>query len=264
MTKALPKDLTSYDFLKAAAVILMVIDHIGYYFYPDELWLRVIGRMCVPIWFFLIGYARSRDLGPKLWIGSALLVLGNAVSGMYIFPLNILPTMILIRLLIDPMMEQAKKSVSNLWSIATLLFLVAIPTSIITEYGTLALIMAMYGYIARHKEELGNIRSQYDGIVAYCLISFVIIQYLSFGFNGPSFWSLCAVTFASMAALYYFKPATYPGLTKKLPGIAVKPIRFLGRYTLEIYVVHLLAFKGLAMVFNPQEYSFWDWGWISL
>ena len=81
MTKNLPRDLTSYDFLKAVAVLLMVIDHVGFYFYPDQQWFRVFGRLCVPIWFFLIGYARSRDLSLYLWGGMILLVFAQPAGG---------------------------------------------------------------------------------------------------------------------------------------------------------------------------------------
>ena len=34
--KQLPRELTSYDFLKAFALITMVIDHTGYYFFPEQ------------------------------------------------------------------------------------------------------------------------------------------------------------------------------------------------------------------------------------
>ena len=60
-TKTLSSYLTSYDLLKTLALVLMVIDHIGYFFYPEEMWWRVLGRLSVPIWFFLIGYANARD-----------------------------------------------------------------------------------------------------------------------------------------------------------------------------------------------------------
>ncbi len=49
MNKILPRDLTSYDLLKTLAVILMIIDHVGHHFFPDEMWFRVVGRLCVPI-----------------------------------------------------------------------------------------------------------------------------------------------------------------------------------------------------------------------
>ena len=48
--KALPKDLTSYDLLKSFAVILMILDHIGYCFYPAEMWFQAL------------------DIGKSLWL----------------------------------------------------------------------------------------------------------------------------------------------------------------------------------------------------
>ena len=97
VAKALPREITSYDLLKTFAVVIMLIDHIGAYFFPEVLWWRAIGRIGFPIWFFLVGHASGRDLPFKLW-GSALLLVGaNFVTGMAIFPLNALVTIILIR-----------------------------------------------------------------------------------------------------------------------------------------------------------------------
>ena len=66
--QSLPKELTSYDLLKSLAVILMICDHIGYFFFPEEMWFRTLGRLCLPIWFFLIGYARGDEVSKLFWI----------------------------------------------------------------------------------------------------------------------------------------------------------------------------------------------------
>lgn len=44
-----------YDWLKVLAVVTMVIDHIGYYLFPDILGLRLVGRIAFPIFLFLVG-----------------------------------------------------------------------------------------------------------------------------------------------------------------------------------------------------------------
>ena len=44
-----------YDWLKILAVVTMVIDHIGYYLFPDILGLRLVGRIAFPIFLFLVG-----------------------------------------------------------------------------------------------------------------------------------------------------------------------------------------------------------------
>lgn len=40
--------------LKLLAVVLMVIDHIGYFLMPSNLILRIIGRLSFPLFAFLI------------------------------------------------------------------------------------------------------------------------------------------------------------------------------------------------------------------
>ncbi len=49
----------NYDFLKALAIIFMIIDHIGSYFYQDIELFRQIGRFAFPIFLFLVGYSEK-------------------------------------------------------------------------------------------------------------------------------------------------------------------------------------------------------------
>jgi len=50
-------------YLKLLAVVLMVIDHIGFFIFPQYTILRVIGRLSFPLFGFLIanGYKYTRD-----------------------------------------------------------------------------------------------------------------------------------------------------------------------------------------------------------
>ena len=49
--------------LKIIAMISMVFDHAGDMFFPDAMWLRMIGRLAMPIFSFCIaeGYTHTRD-----------------------------------------------------------------------------------------------------------------------------------------------------------------------------------------------------------
>ena len=38
-----------YDYLKIVAIFTMIIDHIGYFFAPEIIELRLIGRVAFPI-----------------------------------------------------------------------------------------------------------------------------------------------------------------------------------------------------------------------
>jgi len=53
----------------------MLIDHIGAVFFPDALWMRIIGRISFPLfaWGIAMGYSRTRNL---LRYGARLLVTG--------------------------------------------------------------------------------------------------------------------------------------------------------------------------------------------
>lgn len=259
MEKKLPVNLTIYDFFKTVAVILMLVDHFGYYFYPDELWFRVIGRLCVPIWFFLIGFANSRDLSAKLWIGGIILVIANIPTGQSILPLNILFTMIFVRLVLDHIMAHAVKGQNEFWAMNVMLILLAVPSFYVTEYGTQAIIMAMYGWLIRHRNDESLLPNMLLHHSAFALISFVVIQTLIFGFNDPQLMALQIGIFAVMGMLYFFKPAEFPALTKKLPAPVIFFFKLGGRKTLEIYVFHLVLFKALSIPLGRFEWFDWTW-----
>ena len=52
------------NFLKLIAIISMVIDHMGYALFSDNLIMRSIGRIAFPIFTYcaMIGYFRTNDL----------------------------------------------------------------------------------------------------------------------------------------------------------------------------------------------------------
>lgn len=257
--KALPREITSYDLLKTFAVVIMLVDHIGAYFFPDFLWWRSIGRIGFPIWFFLVGHASGRDLPFKLW-GSALLLVGaNFVTGMPIFPLNALVTIILIRLLIDPVMSFSKFSLSNFWGRVAILILLVPITYSLCEYGTLGLMTAMFGYMVRNRDKFDE-KLIFQFMVTV-LITFLMVQYLTFEFTIAHFAVMAVGTALIRLMLLDFKPKSYPELTKKCGGAVTWVFQFCGRKTLEIYVAHLLLFKGLCLLLGFEHFGLFEWSW---
>ena len=264
--------LTSYDFLKALAVLLMIIDHVGYYFYPDNDVLRVIGRLCVPIWFFLVGYARSRDFGLLLWIGSGVLIFANYAVGLSFFPLNILVSIMLVRCALDPAMVrimpgfQRKEINQRFLAFCVLLVLCAIPTSLVIEYGTQGLLLTMLGYLVRHKKDLpaNKATNIIQGYALFVAFIYVISETVLFAFDRQHMFVLAAGVFVICLFLPHFQPQSYPNFTQTMPAAIVVTLQFLGRRTLEIYVIHLLIFKMVAACWDPERFPLWTWQWVLL
>ena len=54
--------------LKLFACLTMLVDHVGYVFFPGQLWLRVIGRLAFPLfcYYLSVGFMRTRSRGRYL------------------------------------------------------------------------------------------------------------------------------------------------------------------------------------------------------
>ncbi len=248
-TASLSPVLTSYDFLKTAAIVIMVIDHIGYFFYPEDMWLRAVGRLSAPIWFFLIGYAQSRDVGPRLWIGAGVLIVSAWVTGFPILPFNIIATMIAFRLLLDPMMAVIQRKPETLYPICFVFFLIGFPSAMVLEYGSTAMLLVMAGYFTRNRESLPYDKTEY---AMFCLMAaavYMLYQIKVFfpAFSLPQEILAGAGIMGVMMLCMCFRPFSYTDLTAKMPVPIAAFFRLCGRYSLEIYVLHLLAFKGIGI-----------------
>ena len=256
-TDNLTSNLTSYDFLKFITVLFMFCDHIGAFFIQDETWLRVLGRLGFPAWFFLAGYSKGRQIQTTVWIGAGILFFESILFGDYLFPANALVSFICIRVF----MAHSYKNYFAGWEIllyATVAFIIlAVPTGYVFEYGTVAFLFAMFGYAVRNKDELGihNVIR-----IIFCItvpIVAAMVQNYVFKFSFPKNVTciilLCAMSFI----MFHFKRDEYPRLTEMLPKPVTALIQFGGRYTLEIYVIHLLAIKTYLFFTNAQSGHEW-------
>lgn len=271
------RPITTIDLFKTAAVILMVIDHLGFHFFVESLspitegdpnlWFRVIGRACVPIWFFLIGYANTRAIGWPLVIGAAVLVVANLVTGMFVFPLNVLFSMMFIRLILNPVARLAFGSFEGLIAVLGLSLIFLYPSVFWTEYGTLGLLIALMGYAVRHGDQKTGLfaYTRFRPIFLWGIVAIMAVSQLQIftNFSAFQFWVMAAGLACVSALLFHVPFTTYPDLTKRLPPLITHIIQFMGRRTLEIYVVHLTLFKIIALVFGLGYpiYGWFDWHW---
>jgi hypothetical protein len=266
----------SHDWLKAIAIILMVIDHIGVYFYPDEYWWRFVGRFSFPLFFFLIGYTYNGlrqdtpadsatwgayyprmprptqklvnffwafNIKSDLLLCLLLITLANVVIAQAVFPLNILFTVIVCRVALYLM---DKYSILDNWLLAGWLgfTLLHVPLLFVYEYGGVAILISMVGYVVRQNRR-GEIKA----------LSFIFLSYLSYGASQMIFFP---ATFNYLVALYTGLAALFVVLsdykfqkTYILPNVTAVNyvVMFISRYSLYVYTAHLLAFKITAKYF---------------
>jgi len=250
--------LTSYDLLKSLALILMVVDHLGYFFFPEENWFRVIGRLSVPIWFFLIGYANTRQVQSVIWVGAVVVALSAIVSGEFILPVNILLALALARLWIDRIMAGALQSYESFAGMFFLLFFLSFPTMFLFEYGTMAFMFTVLGYMRRHKAGITINRFALLSYVAtisvfYAFISGLLVADL----DQAQLWFLFGGVFALSGLFFVFEGREYTQVSKVLGG-AIKPLQIMGRHTLFIYVVHLLVFRGIVLFLDDDRFGLFE------
>lgn len=253
VSKLLSRNINSYDLLKSFAVIIMIIDHVGSYVFVDSDVLRSIGRIGFPVWFFLAGYSKSRNIPKILWLAALSLIVVDILLGKPIFPLNALFTIIFIRLIVDYILNAFQKNYIQFWVISIYLALLIYPTGVVFEYGTMAFITALYGCLVR------NVNGYFEkkAIISYMIFSFVcfiVYMQVSFDFNILNMVVMTIGTLLVRVYLLGFKLKEYQNLTSLLPKPIKLSLQYMGSNTLQIYVIHLIILKIYYLMFINEGY----------
>jgi peptidoglycan/LPS O-acetylase OafA/YrhL len=254
-----PHDVDNADWLKTFAIILVVVGHTGYFFIEDAAWWSVFGRMAAPVFFFLMGYARSRTIPLHwIWLGVFLTLLDSWNNYWDWVPLNILFSMALIRLS-RPMALNLLQGYGWVAFIALAIgFMLLLPfAGDLVDYGAEGWLWALFGLCQRmyvdsrsvnckdatgqkHElTELGLTRNWRVMRLLACLITAVMYvrqEQIEFGFSEVQL----AVVAAGVGILSYWLAVFIRGPSSfQPPKPVVRPLQWLGRHTLEIYVIQL-------------------------
>lgn len=234
--------INSYDLIKALAVIIMIIDHTGFYFFPEQEYWRAIGRTGFPVWFFLAGYSRKGSIQWSLLPGMLILVGEKAALNVSLLPINALLTIFLIRLMI--IQAPLKITLSLALAVSVLAALFFPFTTELFEYGTIGLLFGYLGYLCKNTPD-GPVR-RFMAVLAFSAFIYTM-QFTLFHFSLPAALLMSSGTAAFCIWLYFFRSFTLPEAAslyrfgKPIPQL----IRTLGRHTLLIYVIHLFIFQAL-------------------
>jgi len=247
------------DWFKTFAIMLVAVGHTGYFFIDDAEWWSVFGRMAAPVFFFLMGYARSRSI-PIKWIGLGVILtlLDSWNTDWEWVATNILLSMVLIRLSRSSILGLLQRYgwVAFLVLVLGLLTLMPI-TGDIVDYGAEGWLWALFGLCqrmsvdasspagingAKWKSELtgeGMKRNWRMMCLLACLIAalaYVWQEQIEFMFSSAQ---LAIVAFG-----VYFLSLGLSGFALgpssiQPPELIARSLRLLGRHTLEIYVIQL-------------------------
>lgn len=241
--------LNTHDLLKFIAITFMIIDHTGFELYqPDNLLLRALGRVSFPVFLFLVGYSKNYRFRSDLLAYACMLCLFDYVANHWLFPLNILFSIILTRIVLE-ILENWISIEKHLILIAVLSVLLWIPTNLVLDYGSSCLLFAVGGYLVRKK---------------YNKTSTLIFLTFSFAFHGLTQKQfllgddpfLITILISISAALCWsFYRYELKELSFSLNRFILIPVLFTARNSMQIYFLHFALFKLIAWYMYPEIFD---------
>jgi hypothetical protein len=151
--------------LKLLALVTMVIDHLGYLFFPDQEWMRAVGRLAMPLFAYAIArgyfYSSRKGTDRRYLLQLALLALISQLPFVVFYPgaLNMVFTWTLAVLcLMMPLL-------TPVWVLAAFLFPV--------EYGPFIVLLPVAIYYLWFKLRNGWLTMGASSLlIVLCAVSF--------------------------------------------------------------------------------------------
>ena len=229
-----------YDYLKVFAIIAMIIDHIGYYLYPELEVLRWIGRFAFPIFLFLVGFNGKYTWSWKVFYSALMVQCAMRAMLFYTgagsFTLNILFSILLARGILAHLVSKLQKKDRGFLIFCILFFACAHPyLSQILDYWSLGFFFAFAWMIARYY-------SYYFRVVWLVFIWLLVNTQVVFRFWDGSFLNPqvigLALGFSVLILLFYLLYKN--NLPLKTWSFLDRIILWISRYAIWIYVGHIL------------------------
>ncbi|HKO60324.1 MAG TPA: TraX family protein, partial [Pyrinomonadaceae bacterium] len=250
------------DWLKTVAIVLVLVDHIGYYFIEDDQWWSVFGRLAAPTFFFLLGYAQTRGVPLTwIWFGLVLTLLDSWHNDWNWVAPNILLSFALIRV-VRPSAQilLQRHGWAGFAILATTLFALLPLTAQVVDYGAEGWLWALFGLSQRRYVEAKSVPNSLNtskknlGIMRTlaCLIAaavYVWREQIEFSFSQLQFAVFILILGSLSVGLCLF----LRGPTRiQPPKLVANVLSFIGRHTLEIYAIELAGFQLIATLLEDE------------
>lgn len=229
-------DLTTIHVIKSLAVLVMLVDHVGAFFYPEVGLYRAIGRVGFPVWFFYAGVTALRASGSHLISAASLLQFGLLTLTPSLLPLNALFS-IWVSQSIARKVSSFELSLLKLTLLTALFGFLLFPTLFLWQYGSVAIVFSISGiFYAKGDRKLSKI------LLALGVALFLPWQiWLSVSMTGLQKLACSLGTIIVVVGVYRIERRTLHA-----PAALSKPVKWVSQNTLGIYFVHYLAFSYLA------------------
>jgi hypothetical protein len=255
-----PNAIDNTDWLKTFAIILVAVDHIGYFFIENDKWWSVFGRLAAPSFFFLIGYAQTRIVPSYwIWLGAILTLLDSWNNNWSWVAPNILFNLALIRLARPYVQLSLQRHSWTAFGFLVCAILAALPVAAkIVDYGAEGWLWALFGLCQRiyvdGKSVIDDGRGAAQGwvpttpattenaaymrLLSCCLATIVYVWQEQREYSFPRIH--LATFIVGIGVLSLSLCLFHRGDSRIQPPEAMAGVlRFIGRHTLEIYAIQL-------------------------
>jgi len=219
------KNSNYQDFLKLIAIVTMIIDHVGGYFFPEITELRVIGRYSMPIFGFFVGYNFKNSINFSILLYGSILYI---ISAVFIWH-NFIQANILISLFLGQVylfyFQNHFKTLTKGWLHFIMLVTFFPFTVYFFDYGSLIIGIIVMGYMVKIKSVNINI--------AACSVVFVSLFHTAVAFsnfNNIDFFLSFLVVIALWLSIAHSQFET------EIPF----NVKVISRHSMLIYFIHVL------------------------
>ena len=265
-------DVDDTDWLKAAAILLVSAGHFGQFFMEDDRWWSAFGCPAAPIFFFLMGYARTRKVPLRwIWLGVVLTLLDSWNAGWTWQAPNILLSFVLIRTALPRAGAFLQRRGWGGFVLIAAALLAALPVAgEVVDYGAEGWLWALFGLCQRMHADRGRTAGAGGAVpgtpapartvdtgrrrLLACLLAaavFIWQEQMKYGFLQIQLAALILGVGITAAVLCLFRRG--PSRIQP-PEPLAGALRYVGRHTLDIYAIQLAGselFVGLAPGLAP-------------
>ncbi|MDE3060694.1 MAG: hypothetical protein KGJ06_06755 [Pseudomonadota bacterium] len=233
------RPFNTWDAAKLLALALMFIDHAGYFFFSDDLWLRAIGRGAAPIFLFLAGFAASYRFKWDIFLLGAVMSASDVLLTGHLRTQNILITILICRAIFRWLEKRGRKIERPYeWYICALALTITIA---FVQYGSYGFLFALCGYLQRPDHGYPQALQRHFRFLTF--ITYGVIQAACFEFSWFSTLVMTAVLGGVHALLSHME--IRPVDTSRWPAGLAQAAKLASYYTGYLYAFHLIALEWM-------------------